>query len=107
MAVVNDKQEISVVSLARLEMVSHPTMSRIISGLVRKGLVTRSPNPADKRSHSLALTAQGRQVYLAISARRIALFRALLHRLSPAAIEEIVDALDDLALPPAQGDWRD
>ena len=107
MAVINDKKEISVVNLARLERVSHPTMSRIVAGLVRKGLVIRSPNPADKRSRPLLLTSEGYQLYFSITARRIALFKALLARLSPAAIQEIIEAMDELALPSAHGVWLD
>ena len=105
MAVLNDKGAISLVALARLEGVSHPTMSRIVAGLVRAGHVTRSANPADKRSQLLELSDEGRDLYLAKAERRIALFRMLLSRLSPATVAEIVEAMKDLSDATA-GDLR-
>ena len=39
---------------------SMPTASRMVSGLVAKGLVARKPHPTDRRQASLVMTAKGR-----------------------------------------------
>jgi DNA-binding MarR family transcriptional regulator len=39
------------------------TVSRAAAALVDRGLVERRPNPADQRSHLLALSAAGRALY--------------------------------------------
>lgn len=38
--------------------VSKPAISRTINSLVKKGYITRKPNPADKRSRLISLTAK-------------------------------------------------
>ncbi|WP_300607796.1 MarR family winged helix-turn-helix transcriptional regulator [Trebonia sp.] len=48
--------------LAREFDVADPTMSDALSALARKGLIDRSPDPADRRRHVLGLTAAGRAV---------------------------------------------
>lgn len=39
-----------------------PTMSRILEGMVSRGLVSRRPDPDDSRSRLVALTPKGRQL---------------------------------------------
>lgn len=46
-------------ALAHHQCVTAPTASETVSALVRKGFVTRQPSATDKRSHILALTAEG------------------------------------------------
>lgn len=60
MALLNDQPGMSVVELARRESVAHPTMSRLISGLINRNFVSRAVDPADKRSGLLCLTARER-----------------------------------------------
>jgi DNA-binding MarR family transcriptional regulator len=48
--------------LAQNQGVTAPTASETVSALVRKGLVERQPSTTDKRSHSLALTADGEKM---------------------------------------------
>lgn len=45
--------------LAEIEKVSGPSMTRTANSLVARGLVDRAPDPADKRSVTLSLTADG------------------------------------------------
>src|SRR5512135_3691669 len=51
--------------LAAIEQVRSPTMSRIVEGLVQRGLVQRVSAPADRRAVSLTATPQGRKLLLA------------------------------------------
>jgi len=96
MALLNDRPGMSVVELARREGVAHPTMSRLIAGLVKRNFVSRAVDPADKRSGLLRLTTAGAKLYREVAERRIMLFRMLLSQLSPAAIAEILAVVDRL-----------
>ena len=57
--------------LAVLEQVKPPTMSRIVQGLVEKGLVERSAEMADRRSVRIAPTLKGKKLLLAGRNRRV------------------------------------
>ena len=49
----------SVKDLAEVTMTTHSTVSEVVSGLLAKGLLTRSVDPADGRRSVLRLTRQG------------------------------------------------
>jgi DNA-binding MarR family transcriptional regulator len=68
--------------LARLEQVRPPTMTRIVAGLERNGLVTREPDPRDARSQIVSATSVGRVVMRRGRERRVAALRALLDPLT-------------------------
>jgi DNA-binding MarR family transcriptional regulator len=52
--------------LARMAQVEPQTMSRTVDRLVREGLVTRTPDPADRRRHVLAVTDSGRAAFAGV-----------------------------------------
>ena len=56
--------------LAALEKMQPPSMTRIVNGLEERGLVTRQPDPHDRRSARVSLTDDGRQILLADRRRR-------------------------------------
>jgi DNA-binding MarR family transcriptional regulator len=85
---------IAVVDLARREGVAHPTMSRLVAGLEKAGLVIRTKNPQDSRSSLITLTGTGERTYQDVAARRVMLFRMLLGQLSPGAVQEILGIVD-------------
>lgn len=62
----------SVSDLARCQNVSQPTISRQVDGLVQKGLVTRQPDPNDRRVTHLELSERGVELldHLEMRARR-------------------------------------
>lgn len=64
--------------LARDERVSAPTMSRLVAGLERDGLVKRVADPDDRRSSRLAATDDGRRILLEGRERRIVALEVLL-----------------------------
>jgi DNA-binding MarR family transcriptional regulator len=68
---------LSLAQLAVAEQVKSPTMSRIVEGLVQAGLVTRAPEPANRRMVRIAATPEGTQLLEAGRERRV---RALTHR---------------------------
>lgn len=53
--------------LARIAQVEAQTMSRTVDRLVREGLVTREPDPNDRRRHVLTITPAGRTAFAEVS----------------------------------------
>lgn len=52
--------------LARVAQVEAQTMSRTVDRLEREGLVTREPDPVDRRRHIVAVTPRGRSAFEAV-----------------------------------------
>ncbi len=52
--------------LARIAQVEAQTMSRTVDRLEREGLVTREPDPSDRRRHLLSITPAGRSAFEAV-----------------------------------------
>lgn len=57
--------------LARAEQVKPPTMTRIVTGLEREGLVKRKGDPHDRRLTHIEATSKGQKVLTAGRARRV------------------------------------
>jgi DNA-binding MarR family transcriptional regulator len=55
----SEKEDLSQTELAQLVFKDHPTLTRIIDLLSKKGYVERLPHPQDRRSFRLHLTASG------------------------------------------------
>lgn len=69
--------------LADIERVRSPTMTGIVNGLERDGLVRRRPDPRDRRAIRVEATARGRRLLDRAHGRRIELLRRALSRLDP------------------------
>jgi DNA-binding MarR family transcriptional regulator len=83
----------SLKQLAAAEQVTPATMSRVVTGLVRKKLVQRETSADDARQIVLTPTAKGRQVMQEGRERRVRLLESLLIRLSEAEISRISAAV--------------
>jgi DNA-binding MarR family transcriptional regulator len=70
MAVLLNSGDLPMGELAAQEKVQPPSMTRIVNGLEERGLVTRQPDPHDRRSARVSLTESGRQILLANRRRR-------------------------------------
>lgn len=70
--------------LAHIEMVRPPTMTRIVDGLEKAGLVERKRSSQDRRKVELLATARGSRLLEAGRARRIAVLSQALRGLSSA-----------------------
>ena len=86
---------LTVGELAAAEQVRSPTMTRLVDGLEREGLVTREPNPADARSVLVRATPTGR---LVLSRGRAARIEDLAARLTALAPEELAALREASAL---------
>jgi DNA-binding MarR family transcriptional regulator len=71
-------------ALALTEQVSAPTITRLIVGMERDGLVRREPDPKDGRLVWLHATAKGARLLHAGRRRRVAALEADLRALTPA-----------------------
>ena len=60
---VNDEDSVSPLEIARLLGKEAASMTRILDILERKGLLIRSPNPADRRSSIISATPSGEQLF--------------------------------------------
>lgn len=59
------------------------TMSQLVRGLEDRGWVRRTLDPADRRRHRVALTADGRRIVGEQRERRLGRMRAVLEELTP------------------------
>jgi DNA-binding MarR family transcriptional regulator len=69
------------------------TVSRATIALVARGFVSRSKNPADRRSRLLGLTSAGRRLYAAIAPKALELERAVFGQFSVAEIAALKSLL--------------
>jgi DNA-binding MarR family transcriptional regulator len=79
--------------LARDEGVTAPTMTRLVTALEQDGLVTRTSDPADRRSQLVAATERGREILIAGRARRVAALERLLARVPARERRSLVAAV--------------
>jgi DNA-binding MarR family transcriptional regulator len=90
-------------ALAAAEQVRPPTMTRLVTALERDGLVTREPDPGDRRQVLLRATSAGRRLLEEGRARRTASLARRLAALPPAdlaALARAASLLERLARPP-------
>jgi DNA-binding MarR family transcriptional regulator len=72
----------SLAELAAADQVKAPTMSRLVEALVREGLATREPDPANRRRVRIAATAEGVRLLEDGRRRRVQALTARLARLA-------------------------
>jgi DNA-binding MarR family transcriptional regulator len=77
-------------------------MTRLVDGLERDGLVTREPDPADRRAVRVRATKDGRRVLIEGRGRRVAALAAGLRRLPDrdlATLRRAAELLERVARP--------
>jgi len=87
--------------LAQIFGVSRPTITRMVDGLAKKGLVERRHDPDDRRLAIISLTVQGRALQEATEAAAECFLADILTQLTDerltrldAALTDLVDLLD-------------
>jgi len=68
-------------------------LSRIVQGFEEKGLITRTPLPADRRQQQLGLTAKGRQAFAKLDRSSESEVGAMLEKLDDGARNRLVGAM--------------
>jgi DNA-binding MarR family transcriptional regulator len=77
--------------LARVVAIEQPTMVRTLDRMVRDGLVTREPDPTDRRVTRIKLTDKARALRDDLYAESIDVNRVAANALSPAERKRLVD----------------
>jgi DNA-binding MarR family transcriptional regulator len=77
-AILAEHDSISQFGLGAAARMDKVTVSRAAIALVDRGLVKRAPNPDDRRSHLLSLSAEGRALYRQVAPKALALEDAVL-----------------------------
>jgi len=80
--------------LAAAEQVRPPTMSRIVAGLMRAGLVRRHVTKEDRRRLRLEATAKGTELLWAARKRRVESLAASLRQLPADEVEQLREAAE-------------
>ncbi|MFA5872635.1 MAG: MarR family transcriptional regulator [Anaerolineales bacterium] len=86
----------SVSALAEASQTSRSAVSKAVDALVRRGLVTRSQDPEDRRNVPLALTNEGQRVMEAIFTEAEAWLSARFEHLSPEELETFLLGMETL-----------
>ncbi|MCM0761493.1 MarR family transcriptional regulator [Sporomusa sphaeroides DSM 2875] len=85
--------------------VDKSTMSRNIEILVNSGLVSRTTDPDNRRSVTIALTDQGRQLFQQIEASMTQFYETLLHALPADKRSQVLESLELLLAAIPAGRW--
>jgi DNA-binding MarR family transcriptional regulator len=75
--------------LARAEQVKPPTMTRIVTGLEREGLVKRKGDPHDRRLTHIEATSKGQKVLTAGRVRRVKKLATAVSRMEKKELAEL------------------
>jgi DNA-binding MarR family transcriptional regulator len=75
--------------LARAEQVKPPTMTRIVTGLEKEGLVKRKGDRGDRRLTRIEATAKGQKVLFAGRARRVEKLATAVRRMEKQELAEL------------------
>ena len=75
--------------LARAEQVKPPTMTRIVTGLEKEGLVRRKGDDLDRRLTRIHATPKGQKVLVAGRTRRVELLASAVKRLGATELAEL------------------
>jgi MarR family transcriptional regulator, transcriptional regulator for hemolysin len=73
------------------------TLTHHLSGMEQQGLLTRRRDPDNRRTHVLALTADGEALFLALREAAVAFDRRLRRGMTAAQMTALAAALDQLA----------
>jgi DNA-binding MarR family transcriptional regulator len=90
------KGSASVSALAEASLTSRSAVSKTVDALVRRGLVTRSQDPNDRRNVPLALTDEGQRVMDAIFTEAEAWLSTHFERLNPKELETLLQGMESL-----------
>lgn len=82
--------------LSRLEVVTKPTMTRILTELEQRGFIEREADPTDGRAFMVSITPAGAAAVEEARSQRTGIVADLIHDLPDADLDAIAGALDAL-----------
>lgn len=86
-AVIAEEDGITQQAIGRRTRMDKVTVSRAAIALVDRGLLVRTKHPGDRRSHLLALSAAGRELYAAVAPMALELERRIFSQFDPSEVE--------------------
>jgi DNA-binding MarR family transcriptional regulator len=92
----SDGAALTVPQVARAKSVTRQHIQVLVNQLVAARLVHSKPNPRDKRSPLIALTAEGRKVFRAMSEREATVLADLAHAMRGTDTEAALAVLEEL-----------
>ena len=92
-AVIAEVEAITQAEIGERTRMDKVTVSRAAIALVERGLLMRAPNPSDKRSHHLSLTAAGRDLYASVAPKALELEAKIFARFSSQELDGFVTML--------------
>lgn len=92
-AVIAEAEPITQAEIGERTRMDKVTVSRAAIALSDRGLLDRSPNAADRRSHHLGLSAAGRALYEQVAPKALELERRIFARFSRAEIAQLTQML--------------
>jgi DNA-binding MarR family transcriptional regulator len=95
-----DEQGSSRVSqIAGVLSLSASAASRLVDGLVTRGLVVRQEDPSDRRAKALSLTARGRRFVAETSEERVRVIAEAARSLPEEVVAKMMAAADEFRRP--------
>ena len=86
-AVIAEGEGISQQAIGARTRMDKVTVSRAAIALTDRGLLERAPNPDDKRSHLLRLSAAGRELHAAVAPKALELERRIFEQFTKAELD--------------------
>jgi DNA-binding MarR family transcriptional regulator len=86
--------------LAKMVSLTAPKLSMVLDRMQARGLIDRTPDPLDRRSVQVTLTAEGVRLARALEPVARRMEQGLKKRLSAADHARLIQLLSKLALPP-------
>ena len=96
LAVIANHGPLTLGALAEHERVAPPSITKLVTKLECDGLVTRSPDPTDRRICRVAISPQGETLLEESRRRKTAWLTARISELDPERQRRLADALDVL-----------
>jgi|SRR5687767_5686584 DNA-binding MarR family transcriptional regulator len=96
LAVIANHGPLTLGALAEHERVAPPSITKVVSKLESDGLVTRTPDPADRRICRVAVSPSGETLLEEIRRRKTAWLTARISQLDADRQRRLADALDVL-----------
>lgn len=107
LATLADHGSLRVAELASLLGVNSSTATRMALRLRRKGLITRSADPNDRRATRLEITADGVAIVAAVTARRLAVIGRIARRIPLDQRTAMVEAMRSFTAAAGEGPVQD
>ena len=92
-ALIAERQGVTQQEIGTLSGMDKVTVSRAAISLAARGLIERRPNLDDKRSHRLALTAAGRDLYAVVAPKALEMEQAIFGGFSGADLRDFAAML--------------